>query len=85
MVDDGMGCPELLRCISRTKPKLLVGGHIHQAHGTRKGFGTCRQTWFVNASNAGWSGLSSSERTDVNESKGKEEGRLGWPPVVVEI
>merc|ERR1719231_1515224 len=31
--DGGKGCDELLRLCQRLRPRLVVGGHIHFAHG----------------------------------------------------
>jgi hypothetical protein len=39
------GCPELRKAIKRTKPALLVCGHIHEAHGV----GNIGDTLIVNA------------------------------------
>ena len=47
-VDGGAGCQELLRLARRARPRLVVSGHIHGAHGVvRDGDVT-----YVNAANA---------------------------------
>jgi len=51
--DGGKGCPELLRLAKRLKPLLVVGGHIHFAHGVEHGRFELIGTTFVNAANAG--------------------------------
>jgi len=40
------GCPELLKAIQRTKPKVHVAGHIHEGYGHSSADGTV----FINAS-----------------------------------
>lgn len=32
-LDEGNGCPQLLREIGRARPRLVVSGHIHSGHG----------------------------------------------------
>jgi len=51
MVDANCGCKALLWAMCRLRPRLVVSGHIHQAHGICRGFGTLRGTTFVNAAN----------------------------------
>ena len=58
-VDGGVGCGELLRLARRLRPRLVVSGHIHTAHGVVERDGGIV---FVNAANAseghaqmGWS------------------------------
>jgi len=51
-VDDDRGCAELLRLVHRIRPRLVVSGHIHNAHGVEEGRGGLRGTTFVNAANA---------------------------------
>lgn len=51
MVDANYGCKALLWAMCRLRPRLVVSGHIHQAHGICQGFGTLRGTTFVNAAN----------------------------------
>ncbi|GAB5365330.1 hypothetical protein AAMO2058_001048500 [Amorphochlora amoebiformis] len=55
-VDGGCGCPSLAKHIKRVRPRLLIGGHVHSAHGvTDDGY-----TTYVNAAickegySAGW-------------------------------
>mmetsp|Transcript_17590 Transcript_17590/g.33396 ORF Transcript_17590/g.33396 Transcript_17590/m.33396 type:complete len:162 (-) Transcript_17590:358-843(-) len=49
-VDDGAGCPSILKHVRRVRPRLVVCGHIHQAHGVARGRGrSLRDTLFVNA------------------------------------
>mmetsp|Transcript_1076 Transcript_1076/g.3043 ORF Transcript_1076/g.3043 Transcript_1076/m.3043 type:complete len:300 (+) Transcript_1076:61-960(+) len=50
-VDNNMGCKALLWRMGAIRPKLVVSGHIHEAHGVRRGIGTLRGTTFVNAAN----------------------------------
>jgi len=52
-VDGGKGCPELLRLAKRLRPRLVVGGHNHFAHGVERGRHDLARTTFVNAANAG--------------------------------
>lgn len=81
MVDGGMGCPALLRCMARCRPRLLVGGHIHRAHGVSKGFGCCRGTTFVNASS-----VVGGEEGEVEVRTGRRQGqKIGRAPVVVNL
>ena len=48
-VDGGSGCAELLRLARRLRPRLVVSGHIHGAHGVV----TCDGgITYVNAANA---------------------------------
>jgi len=51
-VDGQKGCAELLRLVKRLRPRLVVGGHIHFAHGVAEGQGALCATTFVNAANA---------------------------------
>jgi len=51
-VDGGSGCSELLHHCKRTRPRLVVSGHIHNAHGVSEGHGELEGTTFVNAANA---------------------------------
>lgn len=51
-VDGGKGCPELRRLVERLKPRVVVGGHIHFAHGCQQGKFGLAGTTFVNAANA---------------------------------
>jgi Icc-related predicted phosphoesterase len=63
LVDGHMGCRALLWEMARVRPRLVVSGHIHEAHGIRHGRGTLRGTTFVNAANCkdgykvGWDAL----------------------------
>jgi len=50
-VDNTAGCPALLEHVKRVKPKLVVCGHIHSAHGSLKGKDDLQDTTFVNAAN----------------------------------
>lgn len=49
-VDGKLGCTMLLEAVRQVKPKLVVSGHIHEAHGVT----VCPDvgTIFVNAANA---------------------------------
>ena len=47
-VDGGLGCTELRNVVERIKPRLVVSGHIHKAHGTITKDGVT----YVNAANA---------------------------------
>jgi len=47
-VDGGLGCTELRDVVTRIKPRLVVSGHIHKAHGTVTKDGVT----YVNAANA---------------------------------
>ena len=51
-VDGGAGCEALLRACARVRPRLVVSGHIHGAHGMCEGRGALHGTTFVNAANA---------------------------------
>lgn len=51
LVDAGLGCSALLWALARIRPRLVVSGHIHEAHGRCEGRGTLRGTTFVNAAN----------------------------------
>ena len=51
-VDGGKGCSELRRLVERLKPRVVVGGHIHSAHGVQQGSFGLTSTTFVNAANA---------------------------------
>jgi len=46
--DGDRGCDSLIEHIWRVKPRLVVSGHIHSAHGIDQGSKTCGIT-FVNA------------------------------------
>jgi predicted phosphodiesterase len=45
----GAGCPDLRYEVARAKPRLLVCGHIHSAHGVQQGTDEHSATCFVNA------------------------------------
>ena len=47
-VDGMLGCQSLARHVERVRPKVLVCGHIHEAHGVEMRAGTC----YANAANA---------------------------------
>jgi len=47
-VDGGLGCTELRDVVARIKPRLVVSGHIHKAHGTVTKGGVT----YVNAANS---------------------------------
>jgi len=44
-----VGCPELLKVAAKRRPQLVVGGHIHGAHGVEEGKGELCGVTFVNA------------------------------------
>mmetsp|Transcript_43228 Transcript_43228/g.109164 ORF Transcript_43228/g.109164 Transcript_43228/m.109164 type:complete len:230 (+) Transcript_43228:65-754(+) len=48
-VDHGCGCPDLRYEVARARPRLLVCGHIHGAHGMTQGVDEHADTCFVNA------------------------------------
>ena len=48
-VDGGYGCEEFLRHCKRVRPRLVVSGHIHGAHGLTEGVGELEGTTFCNA------------------------------------
>jgi len=48
-VDDNVGCPALLERVKHIRPRLVVCGHIHQAHGVTEGVGELEGVTFVNA------------------------------------
>jgi predicted phosphohydrolase len=50
-VDGQRGCTALLWEMARVRPRLVISGHIHEAHGICCGRGTLRGTTFVNAAN----------------------------------
>mmetsp|Transcript_36500 Transcript_36500/g.66898 ORF Transcript_36500/g.66898 Transcript_36500/m.66898 type:complete len:286 (-) Transcript_36500:45-902(-) len=50
-VDGGHGCSALLWAMGRVRPRLVVSGHIHDAHGIAMARGALRGTTFVNAAN----------------------------------
>lgn len=67
--DGGKGCPELLRLAERLRPRLVVGGHIHFAHGVTSGRTIALSgTTFVNAANAR-----------------DRHTHMGWRPEVVDV
>eukprot|EP00927_Polykrikos_kofoidii_P073327 TRINITY_DN69376_c0_g1_i1.p1 TRINITY_DN69376_c0_g1~~TRINITY_DN69376_c0_g1_i1.p1 ORF type:complete len:327 (-),score=44.81 TRINITY_DN69376_c0_g1_i1:129-1109(-) len=45
------GCRALLAAVRRIQPRLVVSGHLHDAHGVCQGRGTLKGTTFVNAAN----------------------------------
>eukprot|EP01104_Vermistella_antarctica_P006617 TRINITY_DN17320_c0_g1_i1.p1 TRINITY_DN17320_c0_g1~~TRINITY_DN17320_c0_g1_i1.p1 ORF type:complete len:241 (-),score=21.91 TRINITY_DN17320_c0_g1_i1:192-914(-) len=49
----GCGCADLARHLARTKPQLLVCGHIHGSHGMQEGTDRHEGTRFVNAAICG--------------------------------
>jgi len=51
LADGGMGCQALQWAVGRMRPRLVVSGHIHEAHGRCEGRGALRGTTFVNAAN----------------------------------
>eukprot|EP00656_Telonema_subtile_P015864 TRINITY_DN1834_c0_g1_i2.p1 TRINITY_DN1834_c0_g1~~TRINITY_DN1834_c0_g1_i2.p1 ORF type:complete len:259 (-),score=51.71 TRINITY_DN1834_c0_g1_i2:120-896(-) len=51
-VDGGTGCQTMLQHVERVSPRLVVSGHIHDAHGVATGVGRVGGTVFVNAANA---------------------------------
>jgi Icc-related predicted phosphoesterase len=61
----------LLKEVRRAGPRLVVGGHVHFAHGTARDAGAAG-TVFVNAANCGG-------------GPGREGYVIEWPPVVVDI
>ena len=46
---NGGGCPSLLKRIKEIRPRLVVCGHIHSAHGVIEGTGDLEGVTFVNA------------------------------------
>eukprot|EP00854_Cymbomonas_tetramitiformis_P017349 gene17349-20646_t len=52
-VDGGIGCPALTEIVRCLKPRLVVSGHVHGAHGIAEENLSVK---FVNAANAGRSG-----------------------------
>ena len=68
-VDGDSGCEELRRLVERVKPRLVISGHIHGAHGVvpNANVGGAQVT-FVNAANAR-----------------KGHGDMGWPAEVIDI
>ena len=74
-IDGGMGCPLLLEHVRRLRPRLVVCGHIHQAHGVVEGSAAhdLEGVMLVNAANAGGYGAKQHSR------------RLGWPVVELEL
>eukprot|EP00670_Eutreptiella_braarudii_P027067 CAMPEP_0174385614 /NCGR_PEP_ID=MMETSP0811_2-20130205/126720_1 /TAXON_ID=73025 ORGANISM="Eutreptiella gymnastica-like, Strain CCMP1594" /NCGR_SAMPLE_ID=MMETSP0811_2 /ASSEMBLY_ACC=CAM_ASM_000667 /LENGTH=227 /DNA_ID=CAMNT_0015539995 /DNA_START=17 /DNA_END=697 /DNA_ORIENTATION=+ len=52
-VDGDVGCPALLQQIQKVRPRLVVSGHIHGAHGLADGKGRASGTRFVNAAICG--------------------------------
>mmetsp|Transcript_8517 Transcript_8517/g.21839 ORF Transcript_8517/g.21839 Transcript_8517/m.21839 type:complete len:307 (+) Transcript_8517:34-954(+) len=68
-VDGGLGCSLLLEQVERLRPRLVVSGHIHEAHGVTTGSGdVLGSTTFVNAANAQ-----------------RGHAHMGWPPVVMDV
>jgi hypothetical protein len=63
------GCASLLAEVRRAGPRLVVGGHVHAAHGAARAGGTA----FVNAASCGAGGDST------------EGYLVEWPPVVVDL
>jgi predicted phosphohydrolase len=51
LVDGGSGCSTLYKVLRRIRPRLVVSGHIHYAHGMCDPQGCLRGSTFVNASN----------------------------------
>lgn len=49
---NGAGCPVMLAHVEQARPRLVVCGHIHQAHGVKEGTGSVEGVTFVNAANA---------------------------------
>jgi len=52
-VDGDSGCASMTRLAARLRPRLVVSGHIHLAHGIAEGRDACTGITFVNAANAG--------------------------------
>ena len=50
--DGGLGCETMLKHVERVRPRLVVSGHVHSAHGQMEGEGKTKGTTFVNAANA---------------------------------
>jgi len=75
-VDNGMGCAFLLEHVQRLQPRVLVCGHIHEAHGLCQGSEDTRLkgVTFVNAANAGGP-----------SRKQSHSRQMGWAPVVLDI
>ena len=72
-VDGGAGCGFLRTHVARARPRAVVCGHIHQAHGVADGDGELTGITLANAANAGG-------------PKAKEHSRnLGWPPIVLDL
>lgn len=52
-LDQGLGCPSMLKCLQKVQPKIFSCGHIHAAHGETKGKDkdNTGNITFVNAAN----------------------------------
>mmetsp|Transcript_27165 Transcript_27165/g.47397 ORF Transcript_27165/g.47397 Transcript_27165/m.47397 type:complete len:276 (+) Transcript_27165:41-868(+) len=50
--DNSTGCRTMLQHVERVRPRLVVSGHIHSAHGVMEGTGRTSGTTFINAANA---------------------------------
>ena len=48
----GAGCPAMLAHVKQSKPRVVVCGHIHHAHGVAEGTGPLEGVTFINAANA---------------------------------
>eukprot|EP01127_Copromyxa_protea_P000036 TRINITY_DN10031_c0_g1_i2.p1 TRINITY_DN10031_c0_g1~~TRINITY_DN10031_c0_g1_i2.p1 ORF type:complete len:208 (-),score=23.22 TRINITY_DN10031_c0_g1_i2:129-752(-) len=48
-VDGNSGCPTLRTIVALKKPKLVISGHMHGAHGIEEGTDDCAGVTFVNA------------------------------------
>ncbi|MDP2435619.1 MAG: metallophosphatase domain-containing protein [archaeon] len=53
ILDGGSGCGALSRAIRKIKPRLVVFGHVHSAHGLLEGKGEYEGITFVNAAICG--------------------------------
>ena len=52
-LDGGIGCGALARAIKKIRPKLVIFGHVHHAHGIVEGTGEFEGITFVNAAICG--------------------------------